>query len=98
MVACALCRREFDRRGQGEAVGAIAVEVAGDEYVESFFFCAACAVYTQETYCDRFLGEETVSTSGPIAKDTGDALVALIRTCPDPMDKKCTCPAHRRFQ
>jgi len=69
----------------------------GDEYIESFFFCAACGVYTQQSYHDRFLGEESVNVYGPISKSDGDALVELIRTCPDPMDKKCTCPAHRRF-
>lgn len=97
MVNCAACGREFDRRGR-DRPASIAVEVGGDEYIESFFFCAACGCYTQEVYCDRFLGEETVRTSGPIAKSVGDALVELIRTCPDPMNKKCNCEAHREFQ
>jgi hypothetical protein len=97
VVKCANCQQEFDRTGRDRPVAAIAVEVAGDEYIESFFFCAACGVYTQETYCDRFLGEETVSVSGPIAAQRGDALVELIRGCPDPMNKKCTCEVHRKF-
>ncbi len=71
MVMCAVCKREFDRLGQDRPAAAIAVEVAGDEYIESFFFCATCGVYTQETYCDRFLADETVNVSGPIAREKG---------------------------
>jgi hypothetical protein len=97
MVKCAVCGREFDRTGRDRPAGAIAVEVAGDEYIESFFFCGTCGVYTQESYCDQFLAEDTVNVSGPIAKEAGDRLVELIRKCPDPMDKKCTCDSHREF-
>ena len=97
MVRCATCEREFDRRGQDPPAASIAVEIAGDEYIESFFFCDKCGVYTQETYCDQFLGEDTVHVSGPIARETGDRLVELIRRCPDPMNKKCTCDSHREF-
>jgi hypothetical protein len=97
VVQCAVCGREFDRTGRDCPAGVIAVEALGDEYIESFFFCDTCGVYTQETYCDRFLGEETVSVSGSIAKGAGDALVELIRKCSDPMNKKCSCEAHREF-
>ena len=97
MVKCATCGRELDRRGQDPPAAMIAVEVMGDEYVFSFFFCPTCEVYTQETYHDRFLGEESVRVSGPIPKARGDALVELIRKCPDPTDKHCTCPAHQHF-
>ena len=97
MVQCAQCGRQFDRQDKDCPAAAIAVEVMGDEYIQSFFFCRACGVYTQETYHDRFLGEDSVGVSGPIPKDRGDELVALIRTCPDPMDKHCQCPAHREF-
>lgn len=97
MIRCIQCGREFDRQDADCPAAVIATEVMGDEYIESFFFCRACGVYTQEIYHDRFLGEDSVRTSGPLSKERGDALVALIRECPDPMDKKCTCPTHRRF-
>ena len=97
MIKCAKCGREFDRRGGDHPAAAMAGEVMGDEYIESFFFCAACGVYTQEIYHDRFLGDDSVTVSGPIDKARGDELVELIRRCPDPMNKKCECDAHRQY-
>jgi len=97
MVNCAGCGREFDQMGRDRPATAIAVEVMGDEYIRSFFFCGECEVYTQETYHDKFVGEDSVKVSGPIDKAVGDALVELVRTCPKPMNKKCTCQAHHHF-
>lgn len=75
----------------------ISVEVSGDECTESFFFCVSCGVYTQETYWEPLFGDESRRVSGPIDKERGDAIVAAIRRCADPADKKCTCPVHREF-
>ncbi len=97
MINCSKCGRAFDRKGADQPAATICGEVMGDEYIESWFFCAACGVYTQEVFHDRFLGEDSVGVHGPIAKDRGDALVALIAQCPDPMDKKCGCEAHKRY-
>ncbi len=69
----------------------------GDEWTESYFFCHECEVYTLEVVHDRFLDQETSSVQGPIAKEKGDALVALIRRCPEPWNKKCRCPAHLEY-
>ena len=96
-VKCATCGREFDRLGRDRPAAVIAVEVMGDEYIYSFFFCAACGVYTQELYHDRFCGEDSVGFSGPIPKARGDELVELILKCPDPTDKTCECPSHKYF-
>jgi hypothetical protein len=97
VVHCSACGREFDRTGFDTPVAVIALDVAGDEHIESFFFCEPCGVYTQELFCDRFLGEDSVLISGPISKSAGDALVARIRQCPDPLDKRCSCEVHREF-
>ncbi|HOD80444.1 MAG: hypothetical protein BWX88_01071 [Planctomycetes bacterium ADurb.Bin126] len=95
-VTCSKCGREFDCQGADSPVAVIAQEVMGDEYIESFFFCQACGVYTQESYHDRFLGEDSVAIHGPIDKTRGDELVELIRQCPDPTNKKCKCPIHQK--
>ena len=55
--------------------------IMGDEYIESYYFCKSCGVYTLEVYHDRFLGEEDVSVRGPLPKAQGDAKVELIRQC-----------------
>lgn len=96
MVACAKCGREFSWQGPEREAG-MAGEVMGDEYVETWFFCDRCGVYTQEIYHDRFCGEDDARTVGPIDKKRGDEQVALIRQCSDPMDKKCECPAHKAY-
>ncbi len=69
----------------------------GDEYVESYYFCSSCGVYTVEIYHDRFLGENESFTRGPVSKSAGDAKVALIRQCSEPWDKKCRCNAHKTY-
>jgi hypothetical protein len=46
---------------------------------------------------DRFLGEETSSSRGPVPKAEGDAKVAIIKRCTRTWDKKCRCDAHREY-
>jgi hypothetical protein len=96
MVTCTKCGKEFDWRGP-ERVAGMAAEVMGDEYIETWFFCADCGVYTEEIYHDRFLGEDSAHVSGPIEKQRGDELVELIRQCATPMNKKCDCAAHKAY-
>jgi len=69
----------------------------GDEYIESWYFCASYGVYTKEIYHDRFAGEPSVLTSGPVAKADGDAQVALIRSCSRTWDKHCRCQSHMTY-
>jgi hypothetical protein len=94
MVQCVKCGREFAWKGTDELVASISGSIMGDEYIESYFFCGACGVYTVEVYQDQFSGEESASVQGPISKEDGDAKVALIRQCTTPWDKKCRCSAH----
>ena len=75
----------------------ISGSIMGDEYIESYFLCAKCGVYTVEIYHDRFCGEEHVSVCGPVPKSEGDAKVELIRRCSEPWNKKCRCRAHRTY-
>lgn len=97
MIRCAQCGREFDRQEEKERVASISGSMMGDEYIESYYFCKQCEVYTVEIYHDRFLGEEEVSVSGPVPKLEGDIKVELIRQCSEPWNKKCRCKAHQSY-
>lgn len=69
----------------------------GDEYIESYYFCEPCGVYTVEVYHDRFLGEDEVSLRGPMSKERGDEKIEVIRQCPEPGNKRCRCDAHQSY-
>jgi hypothetical protein len=97
MIRCSQCGRAFDRQAADQSVASISGSIMGDEYIESYFFCAQCGVYTVEVYHDRFLGDEEVFVNGPISKPDGDAKVELIRQCSEPWDKKCRCKAHLSY-
>lgn len=93
VLLCAQCNQALE----GSAAASICGGIMGDEYVESWYFCASCGVYTVEIYHDRFAGEPSVLTRGPVAKAGGDAQVALIRNCPSTWDKTCRCPSHMTY-
>jgi len=97
MIQCSNCHRPFDPQAGGKSVASISGSISGDEYIESYFFCHHCQLYTVEIYHDRFLGEESVSVHGPIAKAEGDAKVQLINQCSRPWDKKCRCESHLTY-
>ena len=59
-------------------VASISGSIMGDEYIDSYFFCSRCQVYSEEVYHDRFLGDEEIFMKGPLSKSEGDAHVALI--------------------
>ena len=69
----------------------------GDEYIESYFYCDECDVYTLEIYHDRFLGEDDIRYQGPISKEKGEEIIKLIQQCEQPWDKKCRCEAHKKY-
>ncbi len=93
MLSCARCNKPFEGRPAASMSGG----VMGDEYIESWYWCASCGVYTKEIYHDRFCGEPSVLVSGPISKEDGDAQVALIRGCSEPWDKNCRCESHKAY-
>ncbi len=97
MINCSKCGKPL---GEGEEDGRaafICAGIMGDEYIESWYFCPGCQVYTVEDYHDRFSGEDEISVRAPIDKATGDAKVALIQQCPKPSSKRCRCAAHREY-
>jgi hypothetical protein len=89
-VQCIACKAELGRKPRA----AIAVLVAGDERIHSWFWCSRCGVYTCEHFHDRFMGESDVHVFGPIDADEGERILALVAACPDPSDKFCSCPSH----
>jgi len=97
MVKCLQCGREFAAGIKGECAAAISGSIMGDEYTESYYFCDHCGVYTVEVCYEPFLGEEEVTLQGPVSHAGGDASVTLIKSCPEPWNKKCRCEAHRSY-
>ena len=97
MINCCKCGKPLEESGQDSRVAFICGGIMGDEYIESWYFCPGCQVYTLEVYHDRFSGEDHVGVKGPIDKAAGDAKVALIQQCPKPNSKRCRCPAHREY-
>lgn len=97
MIKCSQCGRKLGREGEHTPVASISGGIMGDEYIESYFFCSHCEVYTIEVYHDRFSGEDEIGVRGPISKGDGDAKVELIRKCSQPWNKKCRCEAHRTY-
>jgi len=86
----------------GSSLGGIAARPAkicllalGDEYTESYFYCPACGEYTVRVDHDRFMGDEETHFRGPLSREEGDRLLAMIAACPDPTDKFCACETHR---
>ena len=75
----------------------IAAFAQGDEEVRSWFFCEACRSWTIQFRDDRFHGDVTTSLAGPYPEGSCEADVALAKTCPEPGDKWCSCPAHRQL-
>jgi len=97
MIRCAQCNGELPGGAPDGRPASISGGIMGDEYIESYFYCSRCEVYTVEVCHDRFLGEEDVSVRGPISKEEGDAKIKLIRRCSEPWNKKCRCEAHREY-
>jgi hypothetical protein len=96
-MKCLQCGRDFVEEGTDCPIASISGSIMGDEYIDSYFFCSRCQVYTVEAYHDRFLGDEEIFAKGPLSKSEGDAKVALIQECAEPWDKKCRCSAHQTY-
>ena len=81
----------------GEPVASIAGSVMGDELVRTYYFCGTCQVYFIEHYRDSFTMGDSSELSGELPKAKGDALIAVIRRCERPWDKRCRCAAHMEY-
>ncbi len=75
----------------------ISVFAQGDEETRSWYFCEPCRVWMIEEYTDRFMGGDSVRVQGPFPETACIDDVALAKTCPDPGDKWCECPAHQQL-
>ena len=93
-MQCLRCKRPFLDE---DLAASISGSFMGDEHTEAYFLCPGCGVYTIENARDSFTGGESESVSGPVSKQEGDKLVALIRQCSQPSNKRCRCEAHRRY-
>jgi hypothetical protein len=93
-MQCIRCRREF--RGEDRSAS-ISGSIMGDEHTDAYFLCPVCDTYTVVSWWDNFTGVESEQRSGLLSRQEGDKLVALIRQCSEPWDKKCRCAAHRRY-
>ena len=96
-MVCSKCGKELEDGEGGARVASISGSVMGDEYIDSFYFCSDCEVYTKEAYRDSFSGSDSSSVVGPISKEEGDEKVKLIRECDTPWNKRCRCKAHREY-
>lgn len=93
-MQCLQCLRTF---AGGDRIASMSGSIMGDEVTDSYFLCPVCDVYTVAQWWDDFTGLETMKTSGPLSRATGDARIAIIRGCDRPWDKKCRCAAHRSY-
>jgi hypothetical protein len=93
-VDCKQCGKTLSKREAG-----IAICPMGDEIICSYYLCPTCDVWTARRYYDFFHRDESeTKVEGPFPRSVGDAWVAKIRTCPDPMDKMCDCPVHQGWR
>jgi hypothetical protein len=80
-----------------DRVASMSGSIMGDENTDSYFACPACGFYTVLHWWDNFTGVETLSSSGPLDKQEGDALIEIIKGCSRPWDKKCRCKSHLAY-
>ncbi len=96
-MECSKCGKAFDSNNDNERIAGICGSIMGDEYIETYYYCKSCNSYTVDVYHDRFLNEEVIFVRGPLTKKEGDAIIDLIKKCPDPYDKKCRCDTHKEY-
>ena len=93
---CVTCKSDLGT--WKERAAWLSYSVLGNEHTATYWFCKPCNVYTIEMDEDRFLGEESSWTVGPVRREEGDATVAKFKSCPDPGEKRCKCPIHQEFE
>jgi hypothetical protein len=93
-LKCGACGRAF---ALPEQVACISGTIMGDECTDCYYWCEACGVYTMRLYRDVFTGPEVSHDSSPLSREEGNRRIALIRSCPEPYDGRCRCPAHVEY-
>ena len=97
MIHCSQCGSPLVGQGKGTLAASISGSIMGDEYTESLFFCHTCQAYKIEIRRERFCGEDSVASSGPLSKAEGGAKIELIKRCPEPWNRGYRCDAHREY-
>jgi len=78
-MQCLQCGRDIILDNAEGFVPSISGGIMGDEYIETYYLCTHCGVYTIEIFHDRFLGEEEIYFRGPMSKEAGEKKIQLIR-------------------
>jgi hypothetical protein len=94
MIKCLQCNQDLGEERKEDRIVSIAGSIMEDEYIDTYYYCRKCGVYTVEVYYDRFTGPEEISFRGPLTKAEGDTKIELIKQCVEPWNKKCRCAAH----
>lgn len=93
-MQCTQCARPFLAE---DRVASMSGSILGDEHTDSYFLCPSCGFYTVASWWDNFTGTETMTLSGPVPGEEGNARIELIRQCSQPWEKRCRCEAHRTY-
>jgi hypothetical protein len=75
-----------------ERLGGLACELLGDEYLVSWW-CCACGAWVEELQRDALSGihRRVFERAVPLIEER----VTQARSCPEPANARCTCPAHQ---
>ena len=96
-IECTKCGKIIANDDMPNISASISGSIMGDEYVETYFYCKDCEVYTIEIYHDRFLGEDDIRIQGPVSKIHGDEKIKIINKCNQPWIKKSRANAHLKY-
>lgn len=96
-LRCSRCGSDLGPDGPGQRIASISGSILGDECTETWYHCSGCNAYTVEIYWDVFLGEDSVSIRGPIAREDGNGQIALIHSAPPPGSRPVAAPHIARI-
>jgi hypothetical protein len=77
--------------------------MTGDERIVALLCCKRCGKHYIEDWVDVGGWDDTPSEIterlfGPLAPAAAAAVLADMRTCPNPHSKYCDCPVHARLE
>jgi len=97
MISCQKCSVTPEKSKGFYRAASMAGSIIGNEHIDSLWYCESCQCFTRERYVDYFDGGESSSLDGPISKDKGDEMLALMSECKTPTEKRCRCRAHQKY-
>ena len=96
-IQCSHC--EVELKEQRDRVATFCVEGQGDEYIDRYWVCGECGWFLRRSFRDAFMGEEEVEyNQSTLEPEAGQAILDLIKKCPNPVDKNCDCEVHEHFR